>query len=174
MKTAKTIISSILFGLIIQASCFAECETNTFIEAVNTAWSSTNYTLLEQILTNRVAECTNDILAKGLLYEYYDDVCIDFHKARSAAFIMATSNRMPSEVIHKRAPLESAIFLVEMPIPTNFPADQSKTPVQMEHMHQWNPETFPYLRTYQSLMFRIEAIETEQRPLGYFDPLNRD
>ena len=172
----NTAIAGIIFIVLVQTPSFAECETKTFIEAVNTAWSSTNYTLLEQILTNRVAECTNDILAKGLLCEYYGNVCVDFNKARSAAteFIMATSNRMPSEVIHKRAPLESAISLVEMPVPTNFPADQSKTPEQMEHLHQWNPETFPYLRTYQSLMFRIEAIETEQRPLGYFDPLNRD
>lgn len=81
---------------------------------------------------------------------------------------------MPAEVIHKRAPLELAISLVEMPIPTNFPADQSKTPAQMQHLHKWHPDSFPYLRSYKGLMFRIEAIETGQVTNGYYDPLNRD
>ena len=84
MNTRKTIVASILFGAAMRASSFAECETNAFIEAVNSAWVSSNYTLLEQTLTNRVTECTNDILAKGLLYEYYDDIGVNFYKAKAA------------------------------------------------------------------------------------------
>ena len=177
MKIAATLITGLLIGINFQANSHAECnDTNTFLEAVNSAWVSSNYNLLEQILTNRVAECTNDLLAKGLKYQFYDDISIDFYKARAAAseFILATSNRMPAEVIHRRAPLELALLLCEMPIPTNFPADQSKTSEQMQFLHDEYPEKYPSLILYQSLMFRIEAIETGQVTNGYFNPLNRD
>lgn len=177
MNTATTVIICLFIGIFVPAPGYAECsDTNLFIQAVNSAWVASNYTLLEQVLTNRVADCTNDLLAKGLLYQYYDDISIDFYKARAAAsdFILSTSNRMPTEVIHKRAPLGMALLLVEMPIPTNFPADQSKTPEQMQFLHDEYPENYPSLILYQSLMFRIEAIEQGLVTNGYFNPLNRD
>ena len=176
MKKLIPIISITVFIALVQASSFAECDANDFIDVVNSAWVSSNYTLLEQILTNRVTECTNDILAKGLLYEYYDNICIDYFKARDAAidFIIATSNRMPSEVIHRRIPLELAISLVEMPVPTNFPPSQSKTPSQMQYLHDWHTNSFPYVGLYQELISRIEAVESERVTDYYFAPLNRD
>lgn len=176
MKIVVSIILSMVFIVLFQTSSFAGCDTNDFIVTVNSAWVSSNYALLEQTLTNRVAECDNDILAKGLLYEYYDNICVDYFKARDAAidFIIATSNRMPSEVIHRRIPLELAISLVEMPVPTNFPANQSKTPAQMQYLHNWHVNAFPYVGIYQELISRIEAVESGRVTDDYFAPLNRD
>lgn len=166
-----------LLGLCFHTPCFAACtDTNAFLNSVNSAWISTNYALLEQTLSNRVTDCTNDLLAKGLLYEYYDTICIDYYKARAAAsaFILATSNRMPSEIIHRRDPMELPLLLCELPIPTNFPTDQSKTPEQMQYLHRRYSDAFPHLISYQSLMYRIEAIEQGLVTNGYFNPLNRD
>jgi hypothetical protein len=153
---------------------FAECETNTFIEAVNAAWVSSNYTLLEQTLTNRVTECTNDILAKGLLYEYYDDIGVEFYKAKAAAvaFVSAVSNRAPSEVMHKRSPLGLPVLLAEMPPPTNFPSNQAKTYEQMQSMHNEFQEEFPFIGLFQGLILRMEAVESGKVTDEYFDPLN--
>ena len=175
MKIARIVIACLLIGISLPAISHAECnDTNAFLEAVNSAWVASNYTLLEQVLTNRVAECTNDILAKGLVYQFYDDTCIDFYKARAAAteFILAVSNRVPDEVIHRRIPMELPLLLCEMPIPTNFPADQSKTPAQMQFLHNEFPDAFPFLRIYRELMWRMEAVENGLVPDGYFEPLN--
>lgn len=93
-------------GMLVHATCHAECsDTNTFLDSVNSAWVSSNYTLLEQVLTNRVAECTNDILAKGLLYEYYDDICVDFYKARDAASEFIWLLQSPESGLGDFAPL---------------------------------------------------------------------
>ena len=78
MNTRITIIASILFGVAVLASSFAECETSAFIEAVNSAWVATNYPLIKQAITNRLAECTNDLLAKGLYFEYFFSIETDF------------------------------------------------------------------------------------------------
>ena len=176
MRTFAAIIMSVLLGVYSQQKARAECETNIFLETVNAAWSASNYIQLEATLTNRVVACTNDIMAKGLLYEYYNNIDVDFFSARNAAmaFITAVSNRMPAEVIHKRTPLEMAISLVEMPIPTNFPANQSKTPEQMQYMHYWNPAAFPELELYQMLIDRINALESGVVTDEYYSPLNRN
>ena len=175
MKIARIVIACLLIGISLPAISHAECnDTNAFLEAVNSAWVASNYTLLEQVLTNRVAECTNDILAKGLVFKFYEDICIDFYKARAAAteFILAVSNRVPDEVIHRRIPMGLPLLLCEMPIPTNFPADQSKTPEQMQFLHNEFPDAFPFLRIYKALMYRMEAVENGLVPDGYFEPLN--
>ncbi len=151
-----------------------ECETESFVSEVNAAWVATNYTSLEQTLTKRVAECTNDLLAKGLLYEYYGDICVDYYKALDAAtaFVAAVSNRAPSEVIHKRSPLGLPVLLIQMPIPTNFPASQSKTPEQMQFMHNEFQSEFPFLGLYRDLILRMEAVESGRVTDEYFNPLN--
>ena len=162
MRIFSFIIMGVLICSLLKQQVRAECNTNTFIEAVNSAWVTTNYILLKEIITNRVAECTNDILAMGLVYEYYDDIDVDFFRARDAAvaFVSAVSNRMPSEVLHRRIPMDVPIMLAQMETPTNFPANQTKTAEQMQHLHYWYPKEFPHLGLFQMLVTRIESLES--------------
>lgn len=174
MKTYRDITAIVLLSLALQEQAHATCETNAFVESVNATWVATNYTLLKQTITNRLVECTNDILALGLLYEYYDNICVDFYNARSAAssFVVAVSNRLPSEITYERVPVGEAISLAQMPTPTNFPANQSKTPEQMQFLHEWYPAKFPHIDLYLLLIKRIEGVEAGTLTEEDLIPLN--
>lgn len=176
MKSISLIIIGFLVCTGLPILSFGECETNEFITSVNSAWSASNYSQVKLLITNRISACSNDILAKGLLYEYYNNIDVDFYSARNSAiaFVASVSNRMPNEVLHKRAPLELALLLIEMPIPTNFPPSQAKTSEQMQQMHYWHPDTFPDIELYQMLLDRINAVESGNVTDQYYAPLNRD
>lgn len=157
MKT--NIHSTILVvALLALNSSFGECEPEAFIADVNAAWSITNYSMIKQAITNRLALCTNDILAKGLMFEYYFLIEPDYSLGQQAAsqLITAVSNRIPAEVAERREPLGLPMAVLQMTTSSNYP---TFTPARMEYLHSTYPDAFPHIMLYQVLSGRIEAIE---------------
>lgn len=130
----------------------------SFENEVNAAWRATNYSMIKQAITNRLAVCTNDILAKGLMFEYYFLIEPDYSLGQQAAsqLITAVSNRIPAEVAERREPLGLPMAVLQMTTSSNYPAF---TPARMEYLHSTYPDAFPHIMLYQVLSGRIEAIE---------------
>jgi hypothetical protein len=130
----------------------------SFENEVNAAWTATNYSMIKQAITNRLALCTNDILAKGLMFEYYFSIEPDYSLGQKAAsqLITAVSNRIPAEVAEKREPLGLPMAVLQMTTSSNYP---TFTPERMEYLHSTYPDAFPHIILYQVLSGRIEAIE---------------
>ena len=156
----KTNIHSTILVVALLAfnSSFGECEPEAFIADVNAAWSITNYSMIKQAITNRLALCTNDILAKGLMFEYYFLIEPDYSLGQHAAsqLITAVSNRIPAEVAERREPLGLPMAVLQMTTSSNYP---TFTPARMEYLHSTHPDAFPHIMLYQVLSGRIEAIE---------------
>jgi hypothetical protein len=140
---------------------FGECDSDTFVSEVNAAWVATNYPMIKQAITNRLAECSNDLLALGLLFEYYRSAEVDYFSAKAAAqeFVLAVSNRVPAEVIEKRVPMGLPILVAWQTSPTNIPVNQARTPEKVAYMHTTYYKAFPGISLYQTLAGRVEAIE---------------
>lgn len=150
---------------------YGECDSIAFIEEVNSAWVASNYPLIINAITNRLAECTNDLLAMGLYFEYYFSVQTDFTlgQEKASEFITAVSNRVPAEVTEKRVPLGVPISVMQMSTSSNYPVS---TPARLEYLHNTYPVEFPHLTLYKILDGRVEAIEngTFVWGVGFVDP----
>lgn len=161
---SKFVILALMAVVPAVASSYAECEQDAFIEEVNTAWVATNYPLIKQAITNRLAICTNDLLALGLQYEYYVSAEVDYTNSKTSAevFILAVSNRAPSEVNNRRVPLGLPITISRETMPTNIPPviEQARAEEQISHMHAEFSNEFPSIQLYQMLVGRIEALES--------------
>ena len=160
----KHIMAVVLVVAVIAASIsYGACEQELFIEEVNAAWVATNYPLIKQAITNRLAVCTNDLLALGLQFEYYISAEVDYlnSKAAAQAFVLAVSNRVPEEVNEKRIPLGLPIIVAWEPTPSNLPPvpDQARTSEQIEYMHNTYSNAFPHIGVYQILAGRVKLIE---------------
>ena len=136
-------------------------DADPFVQEVNAAWIATNYPLIKAAITNRLAENTNSLLALGLLFEYYRAAEVDYLNAKAAAqaFVIAVSNRVPAEIIEERAPMGLPIFISREAIPTNIPANQARPPDKVDYMHSEYSDSFPHMKQYQILDWRIGAIE---------------
>ena len=158
MKTKNIAIAILAFVLSATSASFGESDSEAFVDEVNAAWIATNYSLIKQAITNRLAECTNDILAKGLYFEYFFSIETDFAlgQEKAAELIAAVSNRVPDEVAEKREPLGVPIAILQMTTSSNYPTG---TPARMEYLHNTYPNAFPHIMLYQVLAGRVEAIE---------------
>ena len=166
--------------LIVVAVCgpytYGECESDEFIAEVNAAWIATNYPLIKQAITNRLAECTNDLLAMGLYFEYYMSAEVDYLSARAAAqaYVLSVSNRIPEEVNEKRIPMGLPISVAWDPVPTNLPPvpEQARTPAQIEYMHSTYSDGFPHVGVYQIVAGRVKLQEEGKLiwGVGFVDP----
>lgn len=154
----------VLMGIFIDGSTsYGECEQEEFIADVNAAWVATNYQLIKQAITNRLAECTNDLLAMGLLFEYYRSAEVDYLSAKAAAqaFVIAVSNRVPAEVTEERDIMGLPIVIARQATPSNLPpvSGQVRSPEQIEYMHSTYSDAFPFINIYQILAGRVKLQE---------------
>jgi hypothetical protein len=154
----------------------AECDSAAFVEEVNAAWVATNYPLIKIAITNRLSECTNDLLALGLQFEYFRSAEVDYLSAKAAAqaFVLAVSNRVPDEVIEERDIMGLPIVIARQATPTNLPpvSGQVRTPEQVDYMHRTYPDAFPYISLYQILAGRVKLEEEGSFiwGVGFVDP----
>ena len=161
MKIINILTAFLIVVAITGSASYGQCEQEAFIAEVNAAWIVTNYPLIKQAITNRLAECTNDLLALGLQFEYYRSAEVDYLSAKAAAqdFVLAVSNRVPEEVIEERDAMKLPIVIARQATPTNLPANQARTPEQIEYMHVEFPNAFPFINVYQILARRVKLIE---------------
>lgn len=133
-------------------------DADPFVQEVNAAWVATNYPLIKTAITNRLAGATNDLLALGLLYEFYRVAEVDYLSAKAAAhnFVLAVSNRVPDEINENRTPFGGAILISREANPTNLPY-RARTPEEIEYMHTAYSNAFPHMKLYQIFDWRIKA-----------------
>ena len=133
-------------------------DADPFVQEVNAAWVETNYPRIKTAITNRLAGATNDILALGLLFEYYLSAEVDYLSAKAAAqtIVLAVSNRVPAEIIEKRVPMGLPIIISREANPTNLPY-RARTQEEIEYMHTTYSNAFPHMKLYQIFDWRIKA-----------------
>ncbi len=148
-------------------------DADPFVQEVNAAWMETNYPRIKTAITNRLAENTNDLLAMGLLFEYYRVAEVDYLAAKAAAqaYVLAVSNRVPEEIIKERVPMASPIHISRESNPTNLPY-HARSPEKIEYMHKTYSNAFPHIKLFQILDWRIGATEngTFNWEVGPIDP----
>lgn len=173
---SKFVILALMAVVPAVASSYAECEQDAFIEEVNTAWVATNYPLIKQAITNRLAICTNDLLALGIQFEYYISAEVNYTNAKAAAqaYVLAVSNRVPEEINEQRDLMKLPLVYAREAMPTNLPSvpEQARTPAQIEYMHSTYSDGFPHVGVYQIVAGRVKLQEEGKLiwGVGFVDP----
>lgn len=160
---SKILLIVIFTNIYIGINTFGESDKDIFINEVNAAWVATNYPLILQTITNRIAEYPDDLLALGLKYEYFLSAGVDYLSAKEAAqaYVQAVSNRVPEEIIEGRIGLGLPIKISREQTPTNLPPvpQQARTLAQVVEMHAEFSDAFPLINVYQMIEGRIKLIE---------------
>lgn len=176
MKIQFTVLSIIFLMMPVTHLAYGQCGTTDFISEINSAWVASNHPLVRQVITNNIAECTNDLMATGLLYVYYQMIEPDVTNARNAAiaYVMAVSNRMPSEILHRRVPVDMPLIIAQASQSTNSPTNSLSAAERMQHLHYWDSNEFPYLKLFLIQMKRIEALESGELTEEDVVPFNQE
>lgn len=155
MKTMKII----LWAASLTAAAFAfadDCEVPPFVEGVNQEWVIRDYPAILALIDDRLLNCTNDILALGLKFEYYGWAVVSLAQAQAAAsnFLAAVQVKAPDELTSPTALTQYVLSVVNITAPTNY-VDTLRTSNQVEYVHNTYSSAFPRIQRYVDFAERL-------------------
>lgn len=158
----KARISTAALLLVLSGCCThaQTCDVQSFISSVNQDWRATNYSGIFASITNRLNNCTNDLMALGLKYTYYVWAEVDFTNAQLSArtFVAAVSNQAPEEVNQPWTLMTSAKAMAEMTPPSPFPTNQARSAGQINYLHTREfPTNYPEIDLLYELVTRVSG-----------------
>jgi hypothetical protein len=143
------LLNQCILSLVLMAASEGFAQTTNAVEAfvidVNQAWQSTNYTQIITLIDQRLATNSTDILALSLKLGYYTwaEVSLSNAQQSAIAFLTAVTNAAPEEFEQPCSLVQYAIAVSNIDPPPNPPTDESRTPQQVQYLHESYPISFP-------------------------------
>ena len=111
---------------------------STFVTSVNFAWVSTNDSQILQLVNDRLAQDSGDILALGVkqYYYIYCDINISNAHAAANALVTAANNTGREDII----PLADEAVRIILDIPSNVTGSYTQAQIELNHQ---DSEIFP-------------------------------
>lgn len=161
MKSFETSILLASFtGLVAVSGLAQDCDKQILVNSVNEQWVQTNYTQIRQLIDDRLATCTNDLLGLVLNFGYYFWAEVDFTNAQTAArqFVAAVSNIAPQELAEPGIFMDHVKSIADMASPSSFPTNQARSTDQVQYLHTVAyPANFPQINLYVDFVSRVET-----------------
>lgn len=132
-----------------------------FVSDVNQAWQATNYARIITLIDQRLEASSTDVLALNLKLGYYTwaEVSLSNAQRSAVAFLAAVSNAAPGEFEQPSSLVQYAIAVSNIEPPPNPPTDESRTPQQVQYLHESYPVSFPNIGQAVFLDSRIDPDE---------------
>ncbi len=131
MNKYNKIIAVFLCMVVFQSNASKGDSMRTFVTNVNSAWVSTNYSQILQVINDRLAQDSNDILALGTKQWYYFSCDLNISNAHVAAHALTNAAHQTgrADII----PFAEEITSIILDIPSSITGSYTQAQIELSH-----------------------------------------